>query len=309
MGEMTAAPGHFMIPTAPAAGVAVAQSASANTYGTLTQLIASTAAALFITGVYVEVIAAANLPTYVSVELAVVASTIVDIANVPLGPTSGVAATQWAVYKPIFPPVPVAIATKILAATASSVASAISYLVTLECIAQANVVDDTIVESTNVKQWLGVAVLADANNLPKVDVEDWKAGVVPAVSVTGVPKVDVADWLGSAPNALASGRVDASAGAIAASLLPIKKNTALAGVTFLMFDSTDGRTPKTGLTVTAQRFIDGAAVTTCTNAVVEVSNGVYKIDLSAADLNGNSITFRMTATGADPTHFTVFTQG
>jgi hypothetical protein len=62
----------------------------------------------------------------------------------------------------------------------------------------------------NVKNYNNVAATTDANNLPKVDVEDWKAGVVPAVNVTGVPKVDVVDWLGSAPNALNSGRVDSS---------------------------------------------------------------------------------------------------
>lgn len=152
MGLKTAGVGHFMIPIGPAPGTAVAQNATANTFtAAYVQLIASTAAALFITGVYVEVIAGTNLPTYVGVLLATGAAaseTIVDQMNVPLGPTSGVAATQWAVYKPIFPPVPVATATRIAAKTASSVASAISYLVTLECIAQSNVVDDGVAVGT-----------------------------------------------------------------------------------------------------------------------------------------------------------------
>lgn len=60
----------------------------------------------------------------------------------------------------------------------------------------------------NVKNIVNAAAAIDSNNLLKVDAEDWKGGVIPAVNVTGVPKVDVADWLGSAPNALTSGKVD-----------------------------------------------------------------------------------------------------
>jgi len=512
MGEQASAPGHFMIPTAPAPGVACVQSAVANTFGTLTQLIASTAAALLITGIYVEVIAAANLPTYVAVELAVVASTIVDMAVVPLGPTTGVAATQWGTYKPINPPIPVANATKILAATASSVASAISYLITLECVAVTNMVDDGVNESSNIKQWLGAAVLADAANLPKVDVEDWKGGVVPAVSVTGVPKVDLADWLGAAPAALAGGMVQsgaiitagtaaagaagtitlagtsavdsfyndtliyliggtgagqarlitgyvgstkvatitpawvttpdatsvyavlaagradlaawlgtipttnvagvpkvdlvdwlgtaplaltaqyvqaapfmvaantASAGAgstitlvgasavdgfyvgqmivitggtgagqsriitayvgatkiatispawitnpdatsvyivtaeagalLTSGQLSIKKNTALSAFMFLMVLASDHNTPATGLTVTAQRAIDGGAFATATNSatIAEIASGWYSINLSAADLNGTNIALRFTAATADACNLEITTQ-
>lgn len=80
----------------------------------------------------------------------------------------------------------------------------------------------------------------------------------------------------------------------------ITKNTALAKFPFVMVDSSDHLTGKTGLTVTAQRSIDGAAFASCANSVVEVSNGVYTIDLAAADLNGNTIVLRFTATGADP---------
>ncbi len=35
--------------------------------------------------------------------------------------------------------------------------------------------------------------------------------------------------------------------------------------------------------------------------MTEVTNGTYKIDFSAADLNGDFITFMFTATGADNT--------
>lgn len=46
------------------------------------------------------------------------------------------------------------------------------------------------------------------------NVTQWNGHAVPAENVNGLPKVDVVDWLGSKPNALISGRVDANAGVI-----------------------------------------------------------------------------------------------
>ena len=67
-------------------------------------------------------------------------------------------------------------------------------------------------------------------------------------------------------------------------------------------------TPKTGLTVTPTRSIDGGAFSACANSVSEVSNGWYKINLAAADLNGDVIVPRMTAAGAAPHEAVLFTQ-
>lgn len=86
----------------------------------------------------------------------------------------------------------------------------------------------------------------------------------------------------------------------------IKKNTALANFTFLMVDTTD--VPATGLAITAQRSIDGGALGACANAVVEISNGLYKISLAAADLNGDVICLRFTAAGAKDRIITIITQ-
>lgn len=90
--------------------------------------------------------------------------------------------------------------------------------------------------------------------------------------------------------------------------LRIKKNTALSNFLFVMRDSTDHLTPKTGLTVSAQRSLDGAAFAACANAVVEVGNGVYRINLAATDLNADTIMLRFTATGADATLISIVTQ-
>lgn len=79
----------------------------------------------------------------------------------------------------------------------------------------------------------------------------------------------------------------------------LKKNQALAKYQFLMTDSTT-HNPATGKTVTVTRSIDGAAFGASTaGTATEVSNGTYYIDLSAADLNGNVVVLRATATGCD----------
>lgn len=94
--------------------------------------------------------------------------------------------------------------------------------------------------------------------------------------------------------------------ALPAASMTIKKNAGVSGFTFLMVDSSDF--PKTGASVTAQRSIDGAAFASCANAVSEIGSGVYKIDLAAADLNGNVIMLLFSATGAKNRYVTIFTQ-
>lgn len=86
----------------------------------------------------------------------------------------------------------------------------------------------------------------------------------------------------------------------------VKKNTALAAFPLVMVDSTGN--PTTGLTVTATRSIDGAAFAACANAVVEVTSGVYKINLAAGDLNGDTIVLRFTAAGARDRLVTIITK-
>lgn len=87
----------------------------------------------------------------------------------------------------------------------------------------------------------------------------------------------------------------------------LEKNVAFPNFEFMMYDEDDHLTGKTGLSITAQRSIDGGAYAACANSPAEVSDGLYKIDFAAADLNGDSITFRFTATGADPTVISVVT--
>lgn len=143
----------------------------------------------------------------------------------------------------------------------------------------------------------------DANGRVDTNVKTWIGGAIPAVNVTGVPKVDLVDWLGVAPSALGSGRVAASVADV-----QVKKNVALNNFSFRMTDSTDHISPKTGLTVTGQVSIDGAAFGALTNAVSEIASGWYKVNLAAADLNGGVIALKFTATGADQLDSTIITQ-
>lgn len=87
----------------------------------------------------------------------------------------------------------------------------------------------------------------------------------------------------------------------------IAKNTAHSDIEFLMVSASDHFTPKTGLTVTGTRSIDGAAFTSVDGTIAEVANGIYQFDAVAADLNGEIITFRFIATAADDRFITVKT--
>ena len=89
----------------------------------------------------------------------------------------------------------------------------------------------------------------------------------------------------------------------------VKKNTPLPNFTFVMIDKLDHVTPKIGETVTCQRSIDGGAFANCaTPTATEISNGFYKIDLAASDLNGDVIGLKFTAPNSDDTDLTVITQ-
>jgi len=87
----------------------------------------------------------------------------------------------------------------------------------------------------------------------------------------------------------------------------VKKNTAFTNFMIKM-ELTDG-SPGTGLTVTVQRAIDGGAFAAlAVTTVTEISAGWYKFDLAAADVNGNAIAVKATATGAKQLDLLILTQ-
>lgn len=119
-------------------------------------------------------------------------------------------------------------------------------------------------------------------------------------------KTDLLSFTDTNVNAIANLVGDKSGYSLAAASIPIKKNTAFPGMSFPLYDTSG--VALTGATVVAKRSIDGGSLANCTNSVTEIGSGLYKIDLAAADLNGNSITFVFTATGAKETSFTAITQ-
>jgi len=87
----------------------------------------------------------------------------------------------------------------------------------------------------------------------------------------------------------------------------VPKNVALSNFQFLMIDSADHVSPKTGLTITAEISKDGGAFAASTNDATEISNGLYKIDFIQAEMNADIVTLKFTATGADQTTITILT--
>ena len=140
------------------------------------------------------------------------------------------------------------------------------------------------------------------------------AGTVGGVSVVGevvghftIGRSAAAVDLANATDGL--GAIKAETALIVADLPQrVTKNVALANFPIKMVDATDYATAETGLTVTATRSLDGAAFGACANAVSEVASGWYKINLDAADLNGDTVVLRFTATGAAPREVVLITQ-
>lgn len=100
---------------------------------------------------------------------------------------------------------------------------------------------------------------------------------------------------------------DASGKVTLVSAIRPKKNTAIAKYMFPMTDSNTHQAAA-GLTVVAERALDGGSFGACANPVVEMSAGVYRIDLAAGDLNGDTVFLKFTAAGADDRMVTIFTQ-
>ena len=80
-----------------------------------------------------------------------------------------------------------------------------------------------------------------------------------------------------------------------------------------MYDSAG--LPKTGLQAElrtagkSQRRLDAGAFADLANiaTITEIANGWYTLDWAAADLNGNTVALRLTATGAADTNLTITT--
>jgi len=133
--------------------------------------------------------------------------------------------------------------------------------------------------------------LCDGGDFLDVNVEQWNATNVPAEHTAGYPIVTIKVGTGTGELSITSGRVLIQSG--------YQRNAAITAFSFQMTDSTN-HNPQTGFMVAVQRKIDGGSfgaggITNITDAGL----GVYTMDISAADMNGGTITFVCTASGAD----------
>jgi hypothetical protein len=163
------------------------------------------------------------------------------------------------------------------------------------CTFRAAALNDALIEGgdlldVSVTQINGSAATSSSGRM-EVNATHWAGTAMATPDTAGYPKVTLKTGTGTGEVSLSSGAV-----LIRTSL---RNGQALAGFPFLMTDSTN-HNPATGKTVSVSRSIDGGAfAATTASTATEVSNGTYKINLSASDMAGTTIMLRMTATGCD----------
>jgi len=142
----------------------------------------------------------------------------------------------------------------------------------------------------------------------KQDTMETTLNAIPTTAMRGTDSAATATALATAQLDLDT--ITGSDGATLATLQPnedfgsITKNAAFSNFEFLMVLTSDHVTPGTGLTVTAQRSVDGGAFTGVAGGIAEISNGIYQFDALAADTNGDVITWRFLSATADDTFVT-----
>jgi hypothetical protein len=170
----------------------------------------------------------------------------------------------------------------------------------------ATILGDTL--SANVLSWNGAGVATpNVSGVPIVDMKYTLGTISPAAAGSVAP--DWAQVQNKTSTVALTNTTVATVTSVtnAVSIASNLKKNASGRLTFTLTDSTT-HNPKTGVTVTAQVSIDGAAFASCTNSVVEISNGAYTLSLAAADTNGNCLMFRFTGTGADDLDIMAITQ-
>ena len=154
-----------------------------------------------------------------------------------------------------------------------------------------------------------VAHFSIHNRISKADLVEIVGGTVPTPTTAGVPDVNVERWLDTLVT-LSSGVPDVNVLTLATTALNaiareigVQKNTAKSDIYVLMVDSTT-KAGKTGLTLTTTRSLDAAAFGAITGSTAEVAFGIYQLDASAADMNGDTVIFRFVSAGADDAFLT-----
>ena len=81
-----------------------------------------------------------------------------------------------------------------------------------------------------------------------------------------------------------------------------QKNAEYLNIVIPMIDETDDVSPKSGLTVTVTVSKDGSSYGATTGSIAEIgTTGTYQFDADAADMNGDEVMFKFSASGANDT--------
>jgi hypothetical protein len=126
----------------------------------------------------------------------------------------------------------------------------------------------------------------------------WSGTANATPDTAGYPKITIKSGTGAGELSLSAGRVLLQGG--------LRKNVAKNKFTFLMTDSTN-HNPAAGLTVSGTVRLDGGSATALADSVTGLANGLYEVDLAAGETNGDVVTLRFTATGADDLVITLLT--
>ena len=87
----------------------------------------------------------------------------------------------------------------------------------------------------------------------------------------------------------------------------IAKNVALSNFAFYMVLTSDHVTAATGKIVTGQISKDGSAFVAVTNVISEIGSGMYKVDLTQAEINADVILLKFNETDCDQRIIPVYT--
>lgn len=171
--------------------------------------------------------------------------------------------------------------------------------------------DDTLKTLSDQADLQATLAICSEARLSELDAANLPADIDSIITlVAALNDISAADVWSSVTRTLTAGTRDSEIDAIKAvtDFLVVKKNIAKNNFTFPMVLTSDHVSDADSLTVTCQRSIDGGVFGNCTiSTATFISDGTYKVNLSADDLNGDVIMLKFTAPTADTRKMLVLT--
>lgn len=173
MGEKTANPGEYVIPTAPSSGISVSPSVSANTFGSYVQIRSASGNALYIVGVLIIFQGTLALQFEYIIGTGGSGSETIVATGVVGASYDGTSGHNFNGNTIRITKVAVAASTRIAMKVSCEQSNDAGATVYLLCIDQSNVVDNGVATAADVTKWNGTAVVTpDTAGYPKVTIKD-----------------------------------------------------------------------------------------------------------------------------------------